>query len=279
MSNTELQQCIDMIWGFYDEKSVTPTIFFSFFFFSFIDSVVFSGTLLQTLAFGIGVGLPLTGFHYHVLTSILQCLDWILEGSGTSPGSDALSASPGDIPGLKHTISQNSKVYALRICNLTHTMHTMPFTKVSTIFLRNLNIFVGSVWQIWSIQRYNLWYEATHSIFEAQLRRSKWVEMRCHFGRSQGVWKFKVGKKVYRVIAALLSTQTKPQKIFPHFFPLYLSSESTEQYRWFLFFYQGVSLPAPDLFPLIFTTAILWMILIVLMQRTPSLLLSIFSYS
>lgn len=37
---------------------------------------------------------------------------------------------------LKCTISQNSKVYALRDCNLTHREHTLPFTKVSMLFLR-----------------------------------------------------------------------------------------------------------------------------------------------
>lgn len=86
----------------------------------------------------------LAGFHYHALT-----FSWVLEGSGTCPGRDALPHSPGNVPGFKHTISQNSEVYALSVCNLTHRTRTLPFAKVSMLFLRskeNLNILVESVW-------------------------------------------------------------------------------------------------------------------------------------
>lgn len=113
-----------------------------------MDSVAFSVRLPKKLSFGLKV-YTLAGFHYHTLAFSLWCLGWVLEGSGTRSGSDALPHSPGDIPGLKHTVSQNSKVYALRGCDVTRRTHTLPFAKVSMLFLRskeNLNILVESAW-------------------------------------------------------------------------------------------------------------------------------------
>lgn len=59
--------------------------------------------------------------------------------------------------------------------------------------------------------------------------------MRCHFGSRKGMWEFKAGEKsVQSHSCSPLNPDKTPENI-PPFFPLYLSSESTEQWRIFLF--------------------------------------------
>lgn len=56
------------------------------------------------------------------------------------------------------------------------------------------------------------------------------VEMRCHFGSRKGMGEFKGEGKASRVIAALLTSQTKPGQYSYFLLYLPLSSESVEQY-------------------------------------------------
>lgn len=167
----------------------------------------------------------------------LWCWGFLSQVLARMQAAGTLCPSSWDAPCWKAPFPAPS-TRALQLCDLPCRMHALTFGKVSMLILRVTWTEILLWSQCGSCNRFSdIIYDTRLST--ALLKCNKGEnrdEMRCHFGSRKGMGEFKGEEKASRVIAALLTSQTKPGQYCSYFLlNLPSSSESVEQYGMLLF--------------------------------------------